>query len=66
MRDQMDAQLWVEHHDAFSEGVDRAVAALRSGLQRMAQWDGTTHQLAALLLAFAITALTFNATSTSA
>lgn len=63
MRDQIDARLWVDHHEAFSEGIDRGLAALRSGLQRFAAWDGTSHQLLALVLSFAITALTFNTTT---
>ena len=63
MRDEIDARLWVEHHEAFSAGVDRAIAAARSGLTRLAAWDGTSHQLLALILAFAITALTFNTTT---
>ena len=63
MRDQLDARIWVENHEAFSDGIDRALTAIRSGLNRFAAWDGTTHQLLALVLAFAITALTFNATT---
>jgi hypothetical protein len=63
MRDQIDARLWVDHHEAFSEGIDRGLAALRSGLQRFAAWDGTSHQLLALVLSFTITALTFNTTT---
>ena len=63
MRDQMDAQIWVQHHDEFSAGIDRALLALRTGLHRLAAWDGTTHQLVALGLSFLITALTFNATT---
>ena len=63
MRDQLDAQIWVDHHEAFSDGIDRALAAIRSGLHRFAAWDGTTHQLLALGLSFVITALTFQATT---
>ena len=63
MRDQLDAQIWVENHEAFSAGIDRAVNAVRAGLHRFAAWDGTTHQLLALLVAFGITALTFNTTT---
>ena len=63
MHDQLDARLWVDHHEAFSEGIDRALVALRSGLHRLGAWDGTSHQLLALVLSFAITALTFNATT---
>lgn len=63
MRDQLDAQIWVAHHEDFSADIDRALAAIRAGLHRFAAWDGTTHQLLALVLSFAITALTFNATT---
>ena len=65
MRDQLDARIWVENHEAFSDGIDRALTAVRSGLHRFAAWDGTTHQLLALVLAFAITGLTFNATTSA-
>ena len=63
MRDEMDARFWVENHEAFAEGVDRALAGLRSAFARLGQWDGTTHQLLALIASFAITALTFQSTS---
>jgi hypothetical protein len=65
MRDELDARIWVDNHEAFSAGIDRGLAALRSGLHRFAAWDGTTHQLLALVLAFAITGLTFNATTSA-
>lgn len=63
MRDALDSRLWVDHHDAFGRWVSDAAATIRSGLARLAAWDGTTHQLLALVAAFAITSLTFNATS---
>ncbi|WP_162806615.1 hypothetical protein [Sphingosinicella terrae] len=63
MRDEMDGRLWVDHHDDFSEAVDRAMSALRAGFGRLALWDGSSHQLMALVAAFAVTALTFNTTS---
>jgi hypothetical protein len=65
MRDLIDARVWADNHEAFSDGIDRAFAAIRSGLHRFAAWDGSSHQLLALALSFAITALTFNATTTS-
>jgi hypothetical protein len=63
MRDELDARMWVDHHEEFGHWVDGAIAAARGGLARLAQWDGTTHQLFALVAAFAITGLTFNATA---
>ena len=63
MREELDGRMWVDHHDAFGEWVDGAVAAVRAGLVRLGQWDGTTHQLLALIAAFAITGLTFNTTA---
>ena len=54
MRDLIDARLWADHHQAFDDFVIRAAYAIRSGLHRLA-----------LVLAFAITALTFNATTTT-
>ena len=63
MRDEMDARLWVAHHEAFADGVDRALAGLRSALGRFADWDGSTPQLLALVTSFALTALTFQTTA---
>ena len=70
MRDEMDARMWVEHHDQFSLSVDRGLARLgagfsrlRSGASRVAAWDGTTAQALAMVAAFAITALSFNTTA---
>ncbi len=63
MRDQIDARLWVDHHDALADAVDRALAALRSAAGRLAAWDGSSHQLLAFILSFAITALTFRTTA---
>ena len=65
MRDEMDGRLWVDHHEALADGVDRALGGLRSAVSRFAGWDGTTHQLLALVASFAITALTFQTTSVS-
>ena len=63
MRDEMDARLWVDHHEAFADGVDRALLGLRSLAARFGGWDGTGHQLVALIASFAITALTFQSTT---
>jgi hypothetical protein len=63
MRDELDARFWVDNHEAFSASIDKALAAIRAGLVRFASWDGSTHQLLALVLSFAITALTFNTTT---
>ena len=57
MRDELDGRMWADHHEAFGEGIDRAIAAIRAGLGRFAGWDGTTHQLLAMVAAFALTAL---------
>ena len=63
MRDELDGRMWVDNHDQFGVLVDDALAAARAGLARLAQWDGTTHQLLALIVSFVITGLTFNATA---
>lgn len=62
MRDELDGRMWVDHHHQFGEWVDSAAATVRSGLARLAAWDGSTHQLLAIIAAFAVTALTFNTT----
>ena len=70
MLDGIDGRMWVQHHDQFSLSVDRGLARLRAGLQRLrataarlASWDGTTAQLFAMVAAFAVTALSFNTTA---
>lgn len=63
MRDELDGRMWVAHHEQFGEWVVGAIASVRSGLGRFAHWDGSTHQLLAMATAFAVTALTFNATA---
>ena len=63
MRDQLDATMWVDHHDRFSAAVDDVLARSRGVFARIAEWDGSTHQLIALVLSFAITALSFNTTA---
>ena len=46
-----------------AQTVARILAALRSTATRFAAWDGSSHQLLALLLAFAITGISFNSTA---
>lgn len=60
MRDELDGRMWVDHHDQFGLWVDGAIAAIRSGLARLASWDGSSAQLLALVAALAVTGLTFN------
>lgn len=66
MRDELDGRMWVENHDAFNQWVDDAAGALRSALARFAGWDGTTHQLLALIAAFALSAISIGSTSGAA
>jgi len=63
MRDELDGRIWVDHHEAFSEGVDGAIAAVRGAIGRFAGWDGTGHQLFAMVAAFALTALNISFSS---
>jgi len=63
MMDQIQDRMWVAHHKEFADWVDSTAATIRSGLSRFSAWDGSTHQLLALVAAFAITALNFNATA---
>jgi hypothetical protein len=66
MRDELDGRMWVDHHDGFGELVDNAAAALRAGLARFAGWDGSSHQLLAMVAAFAATGLSLALTSNAA
>jgi len=63
MRDEMDSRLWADHHEAFSRDLDRGLEKLKLGLIRLWQWDGSVAQAVALVAAFAITALSFTATT---
>ena len=63
MRDEMDARFWVENHESFADGIDEVLDKVRSDFARFAAWDGTTHQLLALVLSFIITAVTFRTTA---
>jgi hypothetical protein len=65
MIDEMDGRLWVAHHNEFSLWAGRAFARLRQGLARFASWDGTTHQLLAIVAALAITTLGFTSTASA-
>ena len=65
MLDEMGGRLWVAHHNEFSLSMGRLFAPIRRGLERLANWDGTTPQLFAIVAAFLITSLGF-ATTTSA
>jgi hypothetical protein len=66
MRDDFLTADWASHHSDFAAGIDRGLAALRSRLGRFADWDGTTHQLLALIAAFAVTGLSIGSTSGAA
>ena len=64
MRDQMDAQIWNQHHDQFSEWLDGVViaagASLRSGFRVAGQVPG---QVLAGLFAVSLTLATFGASA---
>jgi hypothetical protein len=66
MRDELDSRMWVAHHDQYSAWVGNAAATIRSGLYRLAGWDGSVHQLLALAAAFALTGLNLTFASSAA
>jgi hypothetical protein len=66
MRDEIDGRMWVAHHEDFGRWAGDAASAIRSGLYRLAGWDGSAHQLLALAAAFALTALNLSFTSSAA
>lgn len=66
MRDELDGRMWADHHDQFNQWVRDATTVVRAALDRFAGWDGTTHQLLALIAAFALTGLGIGATSGAA
>lgn len=63
MRDEIDARIWIGQHEQFSQSIDDGLATLRAFAGRVTAWDGSTVQLLALIVSFAITALTFNVTT---
>ncbi|HMG48886.1 MAG TPA: hypothetical protein VK614_15670 [Allosphingosinicella sp.] len=66
MREELDGRMWVDHHEQFGEWVDGVAVTLRAGLARLAGWDGSTHQLLAIIAAFAVTALSLTLTNGAA
>ena len=65
MIDELGGRLWVAHHNEFSLWAGRALGRLRQGLARFASWDGTSHQLLAILAALVITRLGFTSTASA-
>lgn len=63
MRDEIDGRLWTAHHEAFADAVDKGLGLFRAGLSRLGSWDGSTAHLLSLFGAFALTALSFDATA---
>jgi hypothetical protein len=61
MRDEIDGRFWVEHHEAFGRELSAAAASLRGWLASR-DGSGPTSQLLALAAAFAVAAITLNAT----
>ena len=66
MREELDGRMWIDHHEQFVTWVGDAAAAVRAGLARFAGWDGSTHQLLAMIAAFAVTGLSLVATNSAA
>jgi len=65
MREELDGRMWLAHHDQFSAWVGDAAASVRAVLARFAGWDGSTHQLLAMIAAFAATGLSLIATNSA-
>lgn len=63
MVDQFLDRIWDGDRDRYADGVDDVAAGLRTLFDRFAAWDGTTHQLLALIVSFAITAISFQTTA---
>ena len=63
MRDEIDGRFWTDHHEQFADTIDGLFAAIGTRLGRLAAWDGSTQHLLALVASFALTALSFNATT---
>ena len=63
MYDEIEGRMWTAHHEQFSRTVSDAVAMLRDGARRLAGWDGSGHQLVAIVAALAVTLLTFRGTA---
>jgi hypothetical protein len=61
MRDEIDSRLWVEHHEALGREATAALASLRGWLAGR-DGRGPASQLLALAAAFAVAAITLNAT----
>jgi hypothetical protein len=66
MREELDGRMWVDHHEQFGEWIDDITATIRASLARFAGWDGSTHQLLAMIAAFAVTGLSLTLTNGAA
>lgn len=64
MRDEIDSRVWIAQHDQFSKDLDQVISRIGSALKRLANTSpGLPSQLAALIGAFAITAITIGGTA---
>jgi hypothetical protein len=61
MRDEIDSRFWVEHHEAFGREIGAALVSFRGWLAGR-DGSGPASQLLALTAAFAVAAITLNAT----
>jgi hypothetical protein len=66
MREELDGRMWADHHDRFVAWVGDAAKRVRGGLDRFAGWDGSSHQLLAMIAALAVTGLSLIATNSAA
>lgn len=50
MRDEMDARIWVEHHEQFSDSLHRGVIAMAAAFRRLhaLQWAAPWRRTARL------------------
>lgn len=64
MRDEMDARIWVAHHDQFSETMGRFLDALGARVRRtLSATPSSGGRLASVVAAFGMTLLTLGATA---
>ncbi|TFI58065.1 hypothetical protein E2493_11725 [Sphingomonas parva] len=63
MRDQYDAQLWIDHHDQFSRWIGGSIRSLAGAIGRVLADRPAGAQLLAATVATSLTLLTFTASA---
>lgn len=62
MRDEIDARIWAEHHEAFTRSIDAGLRRLSSRLERVRLSEGAVAHMIAFVLAAGLSLVSIGAT----